>query len=214
MELIANGIKETLSNIDKKFGESISKMVDNICNEVLRSFLPNSIEDKVIEIKDKLGLNQLGKKVANFTKNIINNKGKENINLKDLSIEKEIKNLISVVEKSCNLNVDQVSKLEKNKKNISNEVEEKINNKIKNYVNVFEESNKYIDEWKDFYKKKDFKGMENVYKKIEKNMKNIIPIEEKIKEIRELENIHLLVKRKGGDFNLTNEELELTKKLV
>lgn len=45
-------------------------------------------------------------------------------------------------------------------------------------------------------------------------MKDIIPIEEKIKEIRELENLHLLIKKKGGDFNLTNEELELAKKLV
>ncbi|HBC84076.1 MAG TPA: hypothetical protein DCZ30_01075 [Clostridiales bacterium] len=107
-----------------------------------------------------------------------------------------------------------MERLEKNKKTISNKVEQEINKEIKNYVNAFEKNNQNINEWKQFYNSKDFKNMDKVYKKIEKNMQNIVPIEEKIKEVRELENVHQLIKRKGGDFNLTNEELELTQKLL
>lgn len=216
MELIARGIKETLNNIDEKFGEKINKTIDNIYNEVLKAFLPDSIEDKVIEIKDQLRLSQLSKKVADFTKDIINNKGekKENKDISDLDIEKETSKIISTIKDSYNLSTQQINKLEKNKDTIVNKIEQELDKEIKNYVNAFRKNDKYINEWKEFYNSKDFKNMEKIYKKIEKNMKDIVPLEEKIKEVRELENIHLIIKKKGGDFNLTNEELELTKRLL
>lgn len=216
MELTARGIKETLNDIDEKFTEKINKTIDNIYNEILKVFLPDSIEDKVIKIKDQLGLNQLSRKVADFTKDIINNKDekKENKNVNDLNIKNETIKIISAIKDSYNLSTQQIKKLEKNKDTISNKVEQELNKEIKNYVNVFKKNDEYISKWKEFYNSKDFKSMEKMYKKIENNIKNIAPIEEKIKEIRELENIHLLIRRKGGDFNFTNEELELTKRLL
>lgn len=216
MELTARGIKETLNDIDEKFGEKINKTIDNIYNEILKVFLPDSIEDKVIEIKDQLRLSQLSKKVADFTKDIINNKGekKENKDISDLDIEKETSKIISTIKDSYNLSTQQINKLEKNKDTIVNKIEQELDKEIKKYVNAFQKNDKYINEWKEFYNSKDFKNMEKIYKKIEKNMKDIVPLEEKIKEVRELENIHLIIKKKGGDFNLTNEELELTKRLL
>lgn len=216
MELTARGIKETLNDIDEKFCEKINKTIDNIYNEILKVFLPDSIEDKVIKIKDQLGLSQLSRRVADFTKDIINNKDekKENKDMNDLDIEKETSKIISTIKDSYNLSTGQVNKLEKNKDNIVNKIEQELDKEIKNYVNTFQKNDKYINEWKEFYKSKDFKNMEKIYKKIEKNMKDIVPLEEKIKEVRELENIHLIIKKKGGDFNLTNEELELTKRLL
>lgn len=215
MELGARCIKDTLNVINEKYGESINKMIGNVYNEILKTFLPDSIEDKVIKIKDQLSLSQLSKNIVNFTKDIINNKNEKNIN-KDISlnIEKETSKIISSIKDCYSLTIDQIENLEKNIEVISNKVEKEIDKEIKNYVNAFEKNDKYINEWRDFYNSKDFENMEKIYKKIEKNMKDIIPIEEKIKEVRELENVHLLIKRKGGDFNLTNEELELTKKLV
>lgn len=216
MELTARGIKETLNDIDEKFGEKINKTIDNIYNEILKVFLPDSIEDKVIEIKDQLRLSQLSKKVADFTKDIINNKGekKENKDISDLDIEKETSKIISTIKDSYNLSTQQINKLEKNKDTIVNKIEQELDKEIKKYVNAFQKNDKYINEWKEFYNSKDLKNMEKMYKKIEKNMKDIVSLEEKIKEIRELENIHLIIKKKGGDFNLTNEELELTKRLL
>ena len=56
--------------------------------------------------------------------------------------------------------------------------------------------------------------MEKEYKKLEEELEKTIPLENTLKEARNIENIHLLIKNKGGDFNLSNEELELAKKLV
>lgn len=216
MEITTKGIKENLNQIDEKFCEVITNTIDSIYNEILKTFLPDSIEDKVIKIKDQIGLSKLSKNVENFIREIINSKGKNDLtkSIKELNIEKQTNTLISNIGDAFNLSMNQINKLENNKKAISKKVEEQLSKEIKNYINTFEKNEKYISEWEKFYTSKDFENMDKIYKKIEKNVKNIIPIEEKIKEVRELENLHLLIKRKGGDFNLTNEEIELAKKLV
>ena len=55
--------------------------------------------------------------------------------------------------------------------------------------------------------------MEKEYKKIEKEITQLIPIEKTINDVRKIENIHNLIKNNGKDFNLTQEELELAEKL-
>ncbi|MCI8486227.1 MAG: hypothetical protein HFJ20_03880, partial [Clostridia bacterium] len=209
-------IKENLNQIDERFCEAITNTIDSIYNEILKAFLPDSIEDKVIKIKDQVGLSKLSKNVENLLRGFINNKGEKDLTkrIKALDIEKQTNTLISNIEDAFNLSINEINKLENNKKTISKKVEEQLNKEIKSYISTFEKNDQYISEWEKFYKSKDFKNMDKVYKKIEKNVKNIIPIEEKIKEVRELENLHLRIKMKGGDFNLTNEEIELAKKLV
>ena len=56
--------------------------------------------------------------------------------------------------------------------------------------------------------------MEKEYNKIEKQLKNIAPIEKTIKDARTIEILHNLIKNNGQDFNLTQEQIELTKKLT
>ena len=56
--------------------------------------------------------------------------------------------------------------------------------------------------------------MEREYIKIEKEIKNLIPIEKTINEIRTIENLHNLIKNNGKNFNLTNQEIELANKLI
>ena len=55
--------------------------------------------------------------------------------------------------------------------------------------------------------------MEKEYKKMKVQIKNIIPIENTIKNTRYIENLHNLIKNNGKDFDLSNEEIELAKKL-
>lgn len=216
MEITTKDIKKNLNQIDDRFCEAITNTIDSIYNEILKAFLPDSIEDKVIKIKDQIGLSKLSKNVENLLRGFINNKGEKDLTkrIKALDIEKQTNTLISNIEDAFNLSINEINKLENNKKTISKKVEEQLNKEIKSYISTFEKNDQYISEWEKFYKSKDFKNMDKVYKKIEKNVKNIIPIEEKIKEVKELENLHLRIKMKGGDFNLTNEEIELAKMLV
>ena len=55
--------------------------------------------------------------------------------------------------------------------------------------------------------------MEKEYNKIEKEIENLAPIEKIIDNVKTIENLHTLIKNNGKDFNLTQEEIELSEKL-
>ena len=55
--------------------------------------------------------------------------------------------------------------------------------------------------------------MQKEYNKIEKEIKKLVPIENTIKNARYIESIHNLIKNNGENFNLSEETLELAKKL-
>ena len=55
--------------------------------------------------------------------------------------------------------------------------------------------------------------MEKEYNKIEKEIKNLAPIEKIIDNVKIIENLHTLIKNNGKNFNLTKEEIELAEKL-
>lgn len=51
------------------------------------------------------------------------------------------------------------------------------------------------------------------YKKLEKQIKDIAPIEKTINEAKTIEVLHNLIKNNGQNFNLSSEELEVVEKL-
>lgn len=93
---------------------------------------------------------------------------------------------------------------------ISKNIEDEFNNQ----VNSVEKINKYSQNWKEYYNDRNFEKMDREYKKLENELEKIVPLESTIKEARNIENLHILIKNKGGDFNLSNEEVELAKKLI
>ena len=48
---------------------------------------------------------------------------------------------------------------------------------------------------------------------MEKELKQLVPLENTLKSARFVESIHTLIKNKGENFNLSEEEIELAKKL-
>ena len=55
--------------------------------------------------------------------------------------------------------------------------------------------------------------MEKEYKKIKTEINYLAPIEKMINKARTNENLHMLIKNNGQDFNLTKEQIELAEKL-
>ena len=71
---------------------------------------------------------------------------------------------------------------------------------------------KYINNWKEYYNKKDFDGMEREYEKIKLKLKDLAPLENTLNNANYVENLHTLIKNNGKNFNLSEEELELVNK--
>lgn len=95
-----------------------------------------------------------------------------------------------------------------------NTISKNIENEFENQLDSIEKINQYSNNWKKYYDKKDIDGMEKEYIKMEKELEKTIPLESTLKQARVIENLHTLIKNKGGDFNLTKEELELSKMLI
>ena len=102
----------------------------------------------------------------------------------------------------------------KNGKNaILNSVEKNVEQTLNDQISKVNLMDKYINNWKVCYDKKDFKGMEKEFKKIESNLNKLVPLENTIKNARQVETLHQLIKNNGQNFDLTEEEIELAGKL-
>ena len=211
---------------------TIGKVVNGALDVGLRLILPDMIENQVIEIKDTLlseglkeGINQAVQSAIDFGKSalgIVTGKF-DNISQVEMAVEKGgiIDGISSTIDFTVNKttekgilnkNVGNMIKQGKNVllDNISKNIESMLTNQIKSMEKVGE----YLNNWKEYYQAKNFEGMEKEYTKLEKEMKKLVPLENTIKEVRQVENLHKLIKNNGKSFNLSDTELKLAQRLI
>ena len=109
------------------------------------------------------------------------------------------KNISSLIKQGKNIILD----------NVENNIEKSFSDQLKNIDNL----ERNINNWENAFNNKDFNKMENSYKKIMTELKNIVPIENTISKARTIENLHNLIKNNGKNFELTEEEIRLANKL-
>lgn len=232
---VENNLKNYVitSEIQKNFLDTtIGRTINSVLNIGLKALLPDLIENQVIDVKDtiikygfKEGLSKTIDSAIDLGKSVIGiATGKfENITQVENAVQKGgiidiTSNAIDTALKYANKSgilpkqITQVIKKGKNViiDNLSNNLEKVLTSQVKSIENI----NRYADNWNIYYEKQDFKEMDKEYKKIIKELDNIIPLENTLKQARQIENIHLLIKNNGQNFNLSKEQIELSKKLV
>ena len=233
-ENLENNINNNLvkENTQKKFLETaLGKTINTAIDIGIRAILPDFIDEQIINIKDNLidyglkeGINKTIEDAIDIGKSAIGilTGNFENVNqmqnaVKTGGLLEGISSLLdTVVDKvrQAGLINSTVAKTIKQGKNIIlNNVEKNIENTFNKQYEAIEYTNKYINNWKNYFENKDFEGMEKEYNKIERQLKNIAPIEKTINEARTIEVLHNLIKNNGQDFNLTQEQLDLVEKL-
>ena len=233
MELsLENNLNNSLELEQNMFLDStLGKAIDTGIDIGIRCLVPDYLEDKVIELKDNMikyglkeGISQTIKSTIDTGKSILGIfTGKfENVNQINEVIRKggvidsvsnvldDVLNRISRTEKFDN---EMINLVKNGKESILNNVEKGIESALLNQINISEKIQKNMDNWKEFYNNKDFKGMEKEYKKIKKELKELVPIENTINSARAIENLHLLIKNNGQNFDLSQEEKEIAEKL-
>ncbi len=222
-------VNEKIQNkfLNSIFGKTINKAIDF----GIRIILPDLIEEQIINIKDNLINNGLKEGINKTIEEAIN-VGKSTLGLitgkfENISqVQAVIKNggiidgISTVLDKTINklkekgkIDINTSIRIKQGKDIILNNIEKNIEKTYLDQLKSAELTEKYIKNWNTAYKKEDFNKMEKEYNKIVKELKNLIPIEKTIKEARKLETIHNLIKNKGMDFNITQEELQLAEKL-
>lgn len=235
LTLNQNNLQNYLINSEdqKNFLDTtIGKIINNTLNVGLKIILPDLIEDQIIQIKDtiiregfKEGLNKtidsaidLGKSIIGIATGKFENitqveKAVQNGGILDIT-SNAIDSALKYADKKGKIPKN-ISKIIKNSKNLiidnlSTNLEKALTDQIKSVENI----NRYSNNWNKYFSQQNFNKMDKEYKKIKKELNNVIPLEKTIRQARQIENIHILIQNKGQNFNLTNEEIELAKKLA
>lgn len=210
---------------------TLGKTINAAINVGIRYLLPNAIENQIIDIKDtiieygfKEGLNKTIESAIDIGKSamgILTGKF-DNVSQMQTAIEKGglIDTLsdgidfgLSIAKQAGVIPKEVESIIKSGKKIIINNIESNIESTLMTQLKGVEKLNEYIENWKSYYKEQNFTKMELEYNKIRDKLKDTVPIEETFKKAHEVENLHKLIKNKGRDFNLSEEEIELAKKI-
>lgn len=211
---------------------TLGKTINTAIDLGLRAIMPEMIENQIIDIKNvmlscglKDGINcainsaiNLGKSALGIVTGKFENLSQVQTAIKKGGIIDSLSDVINnVLEQATNnkLISKGTSRLIKKGKNaildtISTNLEEKYLGEVKSLEKV----SKYIENWNKYYQSKDLEGMEKEYKKIKQQISSITPLETTINEAKKIENIHNLIKNKGINYELSEEEKELVKRLI
>ena len=227
---INNNINLEKSNnnfLNNIFGKTINTAIDI----GLRAILPDLIENQIIDIKNSLlenglkaGINTAINSAVNFGKSAagIVTGNFENINQVKIAIGNGgiVDNISTVLDKVINT-VYQKGYINRNTKNLIKNGKNVLLNNVSNnksqleeQTNAVEKLEKYLNNWKDSYNKKDFSTMEKIYNKIEEQSQKIIPLENIINETKQIKAIHNLIKNNGQNFEISEEEKRLAYNLA
>ena len=222
-------IREEQTNfLETTLGKTINTAIDI----GIRALLPDFIDEQIINIKDNLlnyGLKDgitktiedaidIGKSaIGIFTGNFESVSQMQNA-IKTGGLIDDISSLLDTVVDKVNkkgiINYNIANTIKQGKDIILNSVEHNIEEKFKEQNVEVENIEKYMNNWKENFKDKNFGKMEKEYNKIEKILETLAPLEEIINQARIIENIHNLIKNNGQNFNLNQEQLALAEKLI
>lgn len=217
----------------KSFLESnLGQVINGGIDLGLRVLLPDIIEDEVIEIKDSIitdgfeaGIKtaidnavDLGKSFLGIFTGKFENMSQVKDAIKKGGLIDGVSDVldwgIDLAKENNLISKSTAKAIKKGKNSILNTVNNNIENSMTSQISSIEKIDKFVTNWNEYYNKQDFTNMEKQYKKIEKELQNIMPLENIITKARVVENLHNLIKNNGKNFNLSNEELELANKLL
>ena len=223
----------TNKNEQTNFLEStLGKIINTAIDIGIRAALPEFIDEQVINIKDNLfnyglkegitktiddaidiGKSAIGIFTGNFETVSQMQSAVESGGLID-GISSLLDTVVDKVNKKGIINYNIANTIKKGKNVILNSIESNIEEKFKEQNIEVENIQIYMNNWKENFNNKNFKGMEQEYTKIEKILGNLAPIEKIINQAKMIENLHNLIKNNGQDFNLNQEQLALAEKLI
>lgn len=216
---ISNNIN--IKNMQEDFLKSdIGQIVNSAIDAGLKSILPDNVENEVIEVKDafinggiKEGINSAVENAIEIGKKYL---GLENSEFKNINqvqetvvngnligrISGSLDNVIDNISESNSVSENVINSVKNEKENIVKNIESDIDTEMSNQIKSFQKLEKYIGNWREAYSNKDITELNKQFKKIEKEKEKLIPLENILKEVREIENINELIENSENfDFN-------------
>lgn len=223
------GIQELVTAKEQKsfLDTTLGKVVNTAVDLGLRFVLPDFVENQVIDVKNSLikgGLKEgidkaidsaveMGKSVTGIFTGKFENVSQAQNAVKNGGIIDGISNALdsalSFTTKQGWIPREITSMIRQGKDVLLDNISNNIETEFVSQLNSIEKLGKYESNWRKYYQAQNFEGMEKEYQKIKDKIKEVLPIEKTLKQAREIENLHLLIKNNGKNFTLTQEQLSL-----
>lgn len=226
---IKNDIKIE-NNQDKFLDTFLGKTINGAIDIGLRTILPDLIENQIIDIKNALLMNGLTEGIETAVKSAVNfAKSAAGIitgnfqNIDQIKIATDSGGIIDTISNVLDYSLDKIyhkgiinstvnSIIKQGKNTVLNTVSTNIKKEMKQQDNLINNLENSIELWKNAYNNKDLNLMNKIYEKIEKNINKIVPLENLIKDVRKIENIHNFIKNRGNNIEITELENDLIEK--
>lgn len=211
---------------------TIGKVINTAIDLGIRWVLPDFVENQIIDVKNSLirgGLKEgidkavesavdLGKSVTGIFTGKFEDVSQAQNAIKNGGLIDGVSNVLdsalAVTTKNGWIPQNVASLIKQGKNVILDNVSSNIETEFVSQLDNIEKLGKYENNWRNYYKNQDFEGMEREYQKIKERLKETMPLEQTLKQARTIENLHLLIKNNGQNFNLNNEQLQLAGMLV
>ena len=208
----------------------LGKTINGAIDIGLRTILPDLIEEQIIDIKNALLENGLqeGIKTAidagkNFAKSFLGIFTGKFENIDQIKIAVGNGGVVDTISDVIDFSLEKIyekgsinnaiySLIKGGKNVLINNITSNLNNELEKQSNLIRNLESNIEKWKEAYTNKNFESMNKIYKNIENNLNSIIPIENLIKEIRQIENVQNFIKSKGENYEISELEKELIEK--
>ena len=234
---VLNADRCTVFLLDKEKNELWSKVALGLESKEIRFSADSGIAGysaktgEIINIKDtflnegfKEGINEivdsaidLGKSVIGIFTGKFENISQVQTAVKSGGIIDSTSNLIDFVlnkiQKNDLLSNTTINIIKKGKDLLLDNVNKNIENTLTKQVTSIEKLNEYSENWNKYFELKDFNNMDKEFEKIQSELKEVIPLENTLKQVRKIENIHNLIKNNGQNFDISEIEKELAAKL-
>ncbi len=229
-----NELTDKLRNIDINFKDlqerflesTIGKIANTAIDLGLKKVLPDCIEDEVIEVKDTLISEGLKEGIDKAVENAVN-LGKATLgiftrNFEDIGqaqtalkkgglldgISDAIDLVLNKLEKDNKISSNISDLIKSSKKTVLKEMDKNVDDEFSKEIKSLNKIQKSIENWENYYLEKNSDGLKKEYNKIQKEMKNIMPLENIFNNVRKIQNINDLIKN-TDDFNFDKVYLDL-----
>ena len=212
-------------------GSLLGKVINNGVDIGLRYIFPDFIEDEIIDLKNNLIQYGLKDGITKSIQSVVET-GKAAIGLitddfKSISqvqaavksgglidsISDLLDNVLDRARDYKGINSNVISLIQDGKNSILNNIEKNVQKTFYSQISGIEKIEENINNWKNAYNQQNFDLMDKNYKMIKNEIKELIPIQNTLDNVKTIDLLHNLIKNNNGKFNISKEELELAEKL-